>query len=553
MMPARASTLPHLQPDTSPRRRSAREWIDNTFFWIFWLIFSLSAHTLLLSGLVALYLTYQGRNRVRDTMSFHAPPLITAGDERMSDREVELLAPENPDIVPETPEEIDSQPVAETETPEDVGEPDNPDLDNIAELAPDNPLGAGSSPTAAVNDGPGNIGDGLVASNRFSEVLGDIRTRGLEVVFLFDATGSMNPHLREAKRTMQFLTGVIDVLVPKNRVGIGAYRDEGEEYVVDTGQRLTTDKDKVFSYMKSIVADGGRDEPEAVAEALMWAFEENEWSKQAYKVIVVIADAQGHRGHSYDNAVEHCVRFAREQRGQVNALITCRSDAATPGTMAHRALQFFGELTAQGGGSAVTFDQESELARKMLVLAFGREWEEDIESLYDQAMEMVDPEGHKHNIEETPVQKRLRYLEVLTELDPDPRDLEDAIQRLAPLLQEGDVPVLLDLVDHENDTVSYYAVKALRGRSFVPPDALALAIGGQLVKRPASMFWTFYVKQLQDIPSRAALDSLVRVLEEQTDAGHRDWAADTLNKLTGESHGKDSGAWRNWLKLQPVR
>jgi Mg-chelatase subunit ChlD len=80
----------------------------------------------------------------------------------------------------------------------------------------------------------------------------------LEMVFVLDTTGSMSGLIDGAK---QRIWGIINDVMqkpskPRVRVGLVAYRDNGDEYVTKL-LAITEDLDKVYTTLMDYRADGG--------------------------------------------------------------------------------------------------------------------------------------------------------------------------------------------------------------------------------------------------------------------------------------------------------
>src|SRR5215212_8305325 len=91
----------------------------------------------------------------------------------------------------------------------------------------------------------------------------------LEMVFVLDTTGSMGGLIDGAK---QRIWGIINDVMqkpskPRVRVGLVAYRDNGDEYVTRV-LPITEDLDKAYTTLMDYHADGGGDTPENVRRAL---------------------------------------------------------------------------------------------------------------------------------------------------------------------------------------------------------------------------------------------------------------------------------------------
>lgn len=117
----------------------------------------------------------------------------------------------------------------------------------------------------------------------------------LEMVFVLDTTGSMGGLIEGAK---QKIWGIVNDVMkkesrPRVRVGLVAYRDNGDEYVTKITP-LTEDLDKVYSDLMAYRADGGGDTPENVRKALAEGLKQTGWAKPAKnlaQIIFLVGDA----------------------------------------------------------------------------------------------------------------------------------------------------------------------------------------------------------------------------------------------------------------------
>lgn len=120
---------------------------------------------------------------------------------------------------------------------------------------------------------------------------------GVDVVFVFDATGSMGDELRYLQEEMKDViarakeaTGGLNI-----RTGAVVYRDHGDEYITRLS-RLTEDIATTQTFIDRQEANGGGDFPEAVAEALMAALNGAGWNEQARaRIAFLILDAPCHQ------------------------------------------------------------------------------------------------------------------------------------------------------------------------------------------------------------------------------------------------------------------
>eukprot|EP01025_Chloroclados_australasicus_P032099 TRINITY_DN3248_c0_g1_i1.p2 TRINITY_DN3248_c0_g1~~TRINITY_DN3248_c0_g1_i1.p2 ORF type:complete len:266 (-),score=41.61 TRINITY_DN3248_c0_g1_i1:661-1458(-) len=130
--------------------------------------------------------------------------------------------------------------------------------------------------------------------------------RLLDVYFLADNTGSMSEEIEEVRSKARFLFDSFASNTTQNiRFGVGAYRDQEDEYVfwniqslVEEDLTVPVDEDKIVMGMNQWDADGGDDEKEAQLYALYQiattSYEEIGWRDDAVKLIVWFGDASGH-------------------------------------------------------------------------------------------------------------------------------------------------------------------------------------------------------------------------------------------------------------------
>ena len=137
-------------------------------------------------------------------------------------------------------------------------------LDEVA-LNPSKLSGGGSSSfdLGVVSVGGGTEGGG------WDGMVQRLRRSGLEIVIVFDSTGSMGGEINEVKKQVRRIGNPLLKLVPKTRISIVTYRDEASGYVVlDPILPLTSDIQMIDQYLEPIDANGGGDHEEAVQAGL---------------------------------------------------------------------------------------------------------------------------------------------------------------------------------------------------------------------------------------------------------------------------------------------
>lgn len=130
----------------------------------------------------------------------------------------------------------------------------------------------------------------------------------LDVLFLVDATGSMGDEIERLKANM---VGVAEKIAespsaPDVRFGLTSYRDTTDDYVARTVD-FTSDVGAFVESLRTLVADGGGDTPEALNEAFAAAVSEPRWrtDEDVVRLVFLIADAPPHvgRGTSYVESI----------------------------------------------------------------------------------------------------------------------------------------------------------------------------------------------------------------------------------------------------------
>ena len=127
--------------------------------------------------------------------------------------------------------------------------------------------------------------------------LGRLQLDQLDVSFVVDTTGSMGEVLGWLRRDVLKMMRSFGMIAREPRVGVIAYRDHGDDYVVKP-LWLTDDGKALIKCISGLTAQGGGvgDVPEAVSEGLEAALTGQQWSsgQWARKVVVLIGDAPPH-------------------------------------------------------------------------------------------------------------------------------------------------------------------------------------------------------------------------------------------------------------------
>ncbi len=286
------------------------------------------------------------------------------------------------------PTELPIEEAAEDEAEEPIEEPAVPELAATPmvelppaedELAGDDLTGIGAgfdSEGLSGNDlfarvGKAKRSDGTLPtglSKGFAKTIARLRKTGLEIVFAFDSTASMDDLLTDAKDDLLDIFLLLEELVPSTRMALMTYRDHRDEYLTRE-TRLGVGHFEALAFVSSVRAGGGGDFEEAVDAALVKA-KKLHWRRATHKVVVIAGDAPPHK-----DKLKACRKIARwfaRRRGQVHALII----GSEPSTW--HAMR---SIASAGGGKTFRREQRDQLALQLLTIALGPGSKNDVRKL----------------------------------------------------------------------------------------------------------------------------------------------------------------------------
>jgi Mg-chelatase subunit ChlD len=218
----------------------------------------------------------------------------------------------------------------------------------------------------------------------------------LEMVFVLDTTGSMGGLIDGAKQKIWSI--INDVMQrqdrPKVKVGLVAYRDNGDAYVTQV-LALTEDLDKVYSTLMDYRAEGGGDTPENVRRALAEGVEKVGWTKQntnTAQILFLVGDAPPQNYEQEPDVLATTAKAVRQN--MIVNTIQCGNATDTRQVWQQIALRGEGKFfaIAQDGGVqtiSTPFDSKlAELAGKLgnTYLAYGGGAGENGKAYRDEAM-----------------------------------------------------------------------------------------------------------------------------------------------------------------------
>ena len=251
------------------------------------------------------------------------------------------------------------------------------------------PFGEGEG-TAGFGRGIGNaLGN---STNRFAAYLQGLRTAGLDVVFVVDATGSMRWVLDEVKGRIRDISDTVRSLVPIARFGIVAYRDKDDPEFVTKVQPLTYSTAKLRRFLDGTAAGGGGDWFEAIDEGLRVAIEESGWRAGARRLIILVGDAPP-ANDSLPGIIRTAKLFGRSG-GTISTLDV--SGEANPALIEavvgrkvsrdlyrNESMSQYQQIADAGGGDAATLDGETKLAKRLMILIMGDQFASHMRSLLE--------------------------------------------------------------------------------------------------------------------------------------------------------------------------
>ena len=206
---------------------------------------------------------------------------------------------------------------------------------------------------------------------------------GLDVVVVFDSTGSMGGVIRQLKTRIRDFAKVVSYVVPNARLGFVAYRDrrkydlEDYEYAVKYIPLTKLDTEgvrRLERFMRDCEAYGGGDIPEAVRDGVSAAVSRGLWRDGTKKVIIVVGDAPPRpEDDGLTRTYELCRRWHEQSGGTVSAIDT---------TGGSRILDEFRKMAAAGGGESSSLSSEKDIIQELVVCAFGSKWRRELTRIY---------------------------------------------------------------------------------------------------------------------------------------------------------------------------
>ncbi len=239
----------------------------------------------------------------------------------------------------------------------------------------------------------GGVGRGF--GRGFGDFVGLLEKMGFDVVFVIDATDSMDFVIDPVKQQLGNLVDTIRKLVPNARVGLVLYKDKGEDFLVRKSD-LTFHLDKLRSFIGNIQAGGGGDYEEAVMDGMKTAVTGMNWRKFARRVIVLVPSSPAHpaevaqteefaRGFHANGGIVHVLDLADIMHKNYETTISLKVWGKPPDQISPLP-QFLKDLQAAcqnlaklGGGELMPLGDGDKVTEELMVAAFGPKWRKEVE------------------------------------------------------------------------------------------------------------------------------------------------------------------------------
>lgn len=231
-------------------------------------------------------------------------------------------------------------------------------------------------------------------SGQFGSFIGGLRKSGLDVVLVIDATASMQHVIDSIKERTTALVGRIQSLVPIARVGVVAFRDRGEDFVVRWTD-LSFHASKIESFITHLRADGGGDWEEGVRQGIEAAIDELTWRRRSKRVIIIVGSSPPHKEDK--DAIAALAAEFRDAGGVISAIDVTKQmheeyeqklhewlygkppDKITPLPAFYKEVSdSYAAIAEEGGGDMAALGSDQELAEQILYFAFGSRWQKEV-------------------------------------------------------------------------------------------------------------------------------------------------------------------------------
>lgn len=150
--------------------------------------------------------------------------------------------------------------------------------------------------------------------------------KNMDIMFVCDATGSMSDEMLFLQ--LDFADIAKKTGDKNTKYAVNFYRDEGDEYITKCFD-FTKDIDEVQDNINSQSADGGGDEPEAVAQVLDESVNKSSWRDKSTKLMFLIFDAPPHDDDNTINMINECVKEASKKGIRIIPVVSSNAQRET--------------------------------------------------------------------------------------------------------------------------------------------------------------------------------------------------------------------------------
>ncbi len=190
----------------------------------------------------------------------------------------------------------------------------------------------------------------------------------LEIVFMFDTTGSMDVYLSEVQTNVQLIVREIKKRVRDARIGVVVYKDHEQGPYVTKALSLTDEENKIIDFLRSpqIEPGAGGGGAEAVECALHDA-NHFDWSAGIRgKAIILIGDKPP---HGVMDSFEECTA-GNDYRTEINSLIAKKIKVYT--VLCNNVVETRGNfqwMADKTGGKFVTLEEIQDLVNLIIAVS----------------------------------------------------------------------------------------------------------------------------------------------------------------------------------------
>jgi Mg-chelatase subunit ChlD len=361
----------------------------------------------------------------------------SVSDDVPADELLEPL-PEPPELQPPEPEIVDPVVVDDAQVDELDPRDDRSPASTTALLGVGGSGGGGGGRRSGLAIGATELDIGS-GSAPFRAFVDDLRARGLDVVFVVDATASMDRFIQRARATIDDIIADLSAVVPDLRLGIVAYRDRSDDWLTRSVD-LTDDRYRIHNFLSDLQAAGGGDFEEAVDEGLRVAAGELAWRDGTRRVLILVGDAPPHEDDEGDT-LQLVRAFARSAQSAVSVLFTTADAEGRPTERQAKARASMEKIARAGGGILSGLDEGVNLRDRILDASFGTEWIDEIRALVSRQRDDRRQRIVASKVKAGDVKWLLRYL---PELPVHPSIVDGCIQLFDRRVADRALDLLLD-------------------------------------------------------------------------------------------------------------